>query len=68
MLGGPEDIETLDKKDLAVVIVVLIGGLLAYLGIEKSGIDDFLSEVRPVAEAWYARQADERGAGHASDG
>jgi hypothetical protein len=50
MLGGPEDIETLDKEDLAVVIVMLIGGLLAYLGIEESGIDDFLSEVSPLAE------------------
>ena len=68
MLGGPEDIETLDKQDLAVVIIMLIGGLLAYLGIEKSGIDDFISEVRPLAEAWYGRQADERGAGRASDG
>jgi hypothetical protein len=57
MLGGPEDIETLDKKDLAVVIVMLIGGLLAYLGIEEGGLDDFLSEVRPLAEASYARQA-----------
>ena len=68
MLGGPEDIETLDKKDLAVVIVVLIGRLLAYLRIEKSGMNDFLSEVRPLAEAWYGRQADERGAGHTGDG
>jgi hypothetical protein len=47
---------------------MLIGGLLAYLGIEESGIDDFLSEVSPLAEAWYGRQADERGAGRASDG
>jgi hypothetical protein len=67
MLGGPEDIETLDKRDLAVVIVMLIGGLLAYLGIEENGIDDFLSEVSPLAEAWYGGQADERGAGP-SDG
>jgi hypothetical protein len=63
MLGGPEDIETLDKKDLAVVIVMLIGGLLAYLGIEESGIDDFLSEVSPLAEAWYGRVGGRAGSG-----
>ena len=56
MLGGPEDIETLDKEDLAEAIVMLIGGLLAYLGIEESGIDDFLADVLPLAEASFARQ------------